>query len=249
MFSPRRTVLTAAALFAASLLACSCVAQDGPTVCSEMRALVNGDSQPPPELGGAASSVVGLRVRRQVGGESLEQVCSGVRIDDHHVLTAAHCFKSDHAEVALSMGHVLPETDDCAPLVAQDRTDSVSPRLHPQRDIAVVTTHASLGVATPVCAAPPQPGIRGIVAGYGLDENARLGTRRFLFTRVVSVSDDAIEVRATTEAGACVGDSGGPLFVEQDGAWCVVGILSTGSASCRASDRYVPLLPLSDWLR
>jgi hypothetical protein len=45
----------------------SCSAADQPAWCSEVRAIVRGAAGPPPELGEAAFTVVGLRVCHGAG--------------------------------------------------------------------------------------------------------------------------------------------------------------------------------------
>jgi secreted trypsin-like serine protease len=57
-----------------------------------------------------------------------------------------------------------------------------------------------------------------------------------------------ITVDSGIGAGACAGDSGGPLFVRDAAGWRVAGVLSEGSASCTGEDVYVDLASVSGWI-
>ncbi len=53
--------------------------------------------------------------------------------------------------------------------------------------------------------------------------------------------------RATgANAGACVGDSGDPLFIRSSAGWQGVGVLSEGSTG---KDVYVDLASVAPWIR
>ena len=76
-----------------------------------------------------------------------------------------------------------------------------------------------------------------------------LGRRTFLVERVAQVADDHVLVSADGLAGACFGDSGGPLLVRgDDGRVRTLGLLSQGSSDCRGTDRYLRVDALADWL-
>jgi hypothetical protein len=58
-----------------------------------------------------------------------------------------------------------------------------------------------------------------------------------------------ITVDSGPDAGACGGDSGGPLFVGDASGWQVAGVLSGGSADCTGDDVYVDLASVVGWIR
>jgi hypothetical protein len=57
-----------------------------------------------------------------------------------------------------------------------------------------------------------------------------------------------ITVDSGADAGACVGDSGGPLFVRGASGWQVAGVLSEGSSYCTGEDVYVDLASVAGWI-
>jgi secreted trypsin-like serine protease len=57
-----------------------------------------------------------------------------------------------------------------------------------------------------------------------------------------------ITVDSGADAGACAGDSGGPLFVREASGWRVAGVLSEGRASCTGEDVYVDLASIAGWI-
>lgn len=120
-------------------------------------------------------------------------------------------------------------TLDLVLLFTGDPLDSVS-----QNELMTLSTSA------------PEMGSRLILAGFGITEQHITGELRALEATVLAVSDDRLTVQGIG-GGACVGDSGGPLF-SADGSLTLFGVLSTGSASCLGKDYYVNVLAASDWV-
>jgi hypothetical protein len=87
------------------------------------------------------------------------------------------------------------------------------------------------------------------VAGYGSDEKGAQGRRTFLVERVVGVQSDEVRVSADGLAGACLGDSGGPLLIRGADGWVeVLGVLGHGSASCYGEDSYTRVDTVAAWI-
>jgi len=58
-----------------------------------------------------------------------------------------------------------------------------------------------------------------------------------------------VTVNSGAEAGACAGDSGGPLFVRAASGWQVAGLLSEGSPYCTGEDVFVDVASVANWIR
>lgn len=84
------------------------------------------------------------------------------------------------------------------------------------------------------------------IAGFGLTERYTMGELRAIEATLLEVEAERLTVQGLG-GGACVGDSGGPLFAF-DGTYQLMGVLSTGSASCWGKDYYVNLMAAQEWL-
>jgi hypothetical protein len=123
---------------------------------------------------------------------------------------------------------------------------------HPEFDLALLRVATTL----PVPAIPPltvgslMTPLAGalFVAGYGLDEAASPGTRRFARATLEEEAGGFAYVHVKGRGGACFGDSGGPLLLDQGGVAAVAGVLNIGSGDCLGSDRYQLLSPAREWL-
>lgn len=123
---------------------------------------------------------------------------------------------------------------------------------HPELDLALlwVPARAPGAAILPLTAGVSLVPLTGplFVAGYGLDEAAFPGTRRFARATLEEEAGGFAYVRVEGRGGACFGDSGGPLLLEQGGVATVAGVLNIGSGDCLGSDRYQLLAPAREWL-
>ncbi len=191
-------------------------------------------------------------------GAPLSHVCTGTRIAPGLLVTAAHCTRElEPSELRLtrSDANTASRTFDgsnCEPNNAVEKAPETVTVLafvvHPSLDIALLAFEEP--DVSPISAqwqSPPPEGASAIITGYGLTEDNSLGKLRAIEVKVLAIDDD-IRVQAI-DGGACVGDSGGPLFTSQgDGPLLIHGVLSTGSASCVGNDYYTPLNAAADWL-
>lgn len=192
-----------------------------------------------------SSSVVKLSITQSNGDRG---VCTGTVISPTAVLTAAHCFAFSRVS-----GVVITAVDKGQKV----RVSASRVAIHPDfwissqgvlfNDVAVVHTNTSLApapVPVLISRAPAQQE-ESLVAGYGQTDNGGAVVDDVVAGRAVirSVTDNHIRIDfRDDESHPCQGDSGGALFVEQDGALAVVGVVSQSDPSvsidqiCRRGD-------------
>ncbi|GJE29506.1 S1 family peptidase [Methylobacterium organophilum] len=207
----------------------------------------------------SAQAVVQGQVERDPGGlrasvvrvESTQgEICSGTLISQDVVLTAAHC-------VMHEAGYNVVVVD---PSFRQRRIRAVAAAMHP--DFVSGTTpedQPGIDLALLKLAQPVGPGFRPLdprggaigtgdsvdIAGFGVVAENRRGTARTLRTahlvsigslqvaNRVTVVTDARRMAETAGAGACLGDSGGPIL--RGGQ--MVGVVSWSSGAMRQDRR------------
>jgi hypothetical protein len=178
--------------------------------------------------------------------QAQEKLCSGVLISPGLVLTAKHCALQNE-RINVLFGRSLERS------IAEVRIDRFI--RDPDRDLAIgVLDPSGLPSITPIApllSAVPAVGDEVTLAGFGLTEDDVIGQLRFAQEQVSAVDDETITVDGMGESGACIGDSGGPLIVDDPDSnkLRVVGILTVGSPSCSDLDLYQRLGPVSDLIQ
>jgi len=197
--------------------------------------------------GAARASTLRLVIAGRVGGAEVGTTCTASRVAEGVAITARHCFSSfDSWRISIGAADeegARGDDDACLHFV---EANVVS---HPRLDLALVffpdpTPHASVPVATNL----PDGNAPLLLAGYGTTEAGTHGDFRALPATIVVRHSEAVTVQGHG-GGACIGDSGGPLFaVGEDRAMTLLGTLSNGSASCLGQDSYILAAAARDWL-
>jgi hypothetical protein len=225
-------------------------------LCAPAAAMVGG-AQTAPKFAHAVVMLAGQR-----------GFCSGAAIAHDLVLTAAHCvLTGTDYKLVVFEGNGKPSLKSIARLVRHPQFDAEAVRRH--RTTADV---ALLKFAEPVSTAPVPlgpvglkvaPGDAFLVAGYGLATpgDGRSGGTVRTATLVATGQPGTLQIRLMDPAtrneraglGACVGDSGGPVFTNSGGALAVIGVVSwsTGpknAAGCGGLTGVTPLTRYQAWI-
>lgn len=211
---------------------------------------------------GAAGAVVGGREETgPLAGQTVMVlgsqggVCTGVVVARDAVLTAAHC-------VAAAESRVHYRGDDGAPVLLQPRARAVHPgydrgAIQGRRrsvDLALVRLAEPLPArfaTAALQAAPPRAGRSVTLGGYGVARpgDARsTGTFRTATLPVVEPHGPSriLVWLKGAGAGACTGDSGGPILDEAGVA--AIATWATGAGGCGAISQGVLVGPQRDWI-
>lgn len=204
-----------------------------------------------------AHAVVGGAVARDPNGvrqsvvrveSSRGELCSGVLIAPDLVLTAAHCVLQRAAYRVIAVDSAFRQRGVMAVAAALHPAfvPGTTPRTQPGVDLALLKLSQPLGPdfvpLDPRTAAPVGPGEAVELAGFGATAESAQGTARVLRqTQLVSLGTlqvanrvlvvaDSQRLAATSGAGACRGDSGGPILRGRQ----LLGIVSWSSGALRA---------------
>jgi secreted trypsin-like serine protease len=161
--------------------------------------------------------------------------CTGTLISPHVVLTAAHCLyntrpSSVYFGTALSSGGVVIPVLESATHPGFDSSTLAN-------DIGLIRleTEAPAVPASMLTdeSAGPFDGMLVRVVGFGLDAGlGGTGSLKRTGSSLVAKTDATTWVIHPDPSQPCMGDSGGPILVEVDGAEYVAGVVSSGDIMC-----------------
>ena len=212
-------------------------------VASPAHAVVRGEVARDPD--GARASVV--RVESSRG-----ELCSGALIAADLVLTAAHCVldRASYRVVAVDRAFRQRTVRAVAAAMHPEFVPGTTPRTQPGVDLAILRLETPLGSDF----MPLDPRATGRVgrgqavelAGFGIaGEDQRKSGRVLRQTRLISLGTlqvanrvvvvaDEERLAQSTGAGACRGDSGGPILAGGPGGYQLLGIVSWSSGAFNA---------------
>lgn len=215
-----------------------------------------GLSMPLPALavtgGTVAQDPDGLRSSVVQIESSRGELCSGVVIAPDLVLTAAHCVlqRAAYRVVLVDRRFRRVAVRAIAAAMHPEFVPGTTPRTQPGIDLAILKLAEPLGAEftplDPDGSVAVGAGEYVDLAGFGLSAENRRGSARVLRqTRLVSlgmlqvanrvlVVADEDRLAETTGAGACRGDSGGPVVRGRPGGYQLLGIVSWSSGALRS---------------
>jgi hypothetical protein len=216
-----------------------------------------GSAPPAPKFAHAVVMLVGQ-----------QGFCSGVAIAGDLVLTAAHCVLpgSDY-RLVIPGTNGQPSLKPIATIARHPQFDAEAVRRHRTTADVALLKFADAISSAPVPLGPPAVKVAAgdpfLVAGYGLATpgDGRSGGTVRTATLVATGHPGTLQIRLMDPAtrneraglGACVGDSGGPVFMNADGTLAVIGVVSwsTGprnAAGCGGLTGVTPLARYRAWL-
>lgn len=227
----------AAAVFAAQL---------GWLMCQSPAHAIVGASEPAAQAGG----VMVLAAGAGRGG-----FCSGVALGPRLVLTAAHCVAAPQAlRIHYRDASGAPVLIEAARIARHPlyRANAVAARA-PSVDLALVETREDLpDTLSPAMIAdgPRAIGARIEIAGFGVAREGRPETSGRFRSATLNLRGPLSNLLLWLEgdAGACAGDSGGPVFA--DGALVAITAFAEGAGgkACGKLTQAVRLAPHRAWI-
>jgi secreted trypsin-like serine protease len=225
------------------LLRLACLAASVTALAVPAQAVVLGKATRDPN--GTRTAVV--RVESSTG-----ELCSGALIAADLVLTAAHCVTelANYRVVGVDRRFRPRQVRAIAAAIHPEFIPGTTPRSQPGVDLAILKLERPFGSdftpLDPHSASTVSTGDTVRLAGFGIIAEGQKRTARTLretslvslgplqvMNRVLVVADGE-RLAETTGAGACRGDSGGPILAQTRRGYQLLGIVSWSSGAARS---------------
>lgn len=183
------------------------------------------------------------------------EICSGTLIAQDLVLTAAHCVmrRAGYRVVSVDRAFRQHRVNVIAATMHPDFVPGTTPEDQPGVDLALLKLAQPLGgdyvPLDPRSAGSIGTGDTVEIAGFGVVAENRRGTARVLrqaplvsigslqVANRVTVVTDRRRLAETAGAGACLGDSGGPILTGGPGGYRIAGVVSWSSGALQQGAR------------
>lgn len=231
------------------------------------------DTAEPPVVGGTASPAG--KWPAVVAVISGQGACTGTLVGPYTVVTAAHCGNAQGV-IVNTTDYYSQSQGEWHPAARTVRHPQYGNSQYGGYDIEVVilsspvTAYEPYRFATECAADMVYDGAQATIVGFGLTTQSGTGNNTRLHEAVLPIvdadcSDDYFCDPYMVDAGelfaggngvdACYGDSGGPLFVQYNGQYNLVGVTSRSGSSatqaypCRSGGIWTRADTLIDWIQ
>lgn len=202
-----------------------------------------------------------------------ESLCTGSIIDDHYIITAAHCMSEEPRNMMVLFGASVEDAakskqfirasdgiahENYAKTIERAKKTQTIPEFN-WGDIALVEIDQDLPPNyKPVAISNVDTSSqKTLLAGYGMFDGVQ-GTGSGLLRKTVvnvdnpSFSETEASLDQTKGTGACHGDSGGPAYLQANKRYLLWGITSRGlkdpNNDCSQYSVYTKIMAYKDWV-
>lgn len=201
--------------------------------------------------------------------------CTGSIIDEHYIVTAAHCMPSDPRNLVVLFGTSIEEAaknklfirasdgiahENFAKLMEQAEKTNQIPDFD-WGDIALVEIDQDLPPNyQPMIISDVDPSIANqqtLLAGYGTSDGVKGTGSGFLRKTIVNIDNPSfskteVSLNQTKGTGACHGDSGGPAYIQTNEGYLLWGVTSRAlkdeKNDCSQYSVYTKIVAYQDWI-
>lgn len=204
-----------------------------------------------------------------------ESLCTGSILDEHYIVTAAHCMSKDPRNIVVLFGTSIDDAyknrlfirasdgiahENFAKLMEKAVKTNQVPD-YDWGDIALVEIDQDLPPNyQPMNVSDVDPSLthqKTLLAGYGLYDGAQATGSGLLRKTIVNIdntnySKTEVSLNQTQGSGACHGDSGGPAYLQTENGYLLWGVTSRGlkdpKNDCSQYAVYTRIMAYKSWI-